>query len=104
MEASAPSQPAPSSVESSLLDALGMPPDTVIQRSGPQLPTTSESPPVEVESPIAIQRVEDNEGGSNSEILQNESDSSPNVEEMAKQVYRILQRRFRIERERSKGR
>jgi hypothetical protein len=93
-------------VDASLLDALGMPPDTDIQRSGPQLPTISESPPVETEAPIAIQRVDSGnaEGGNDSEVLQNESASLPDVEEMAKQVYRILQRRFRIERERSKGR
>lgn len=108
-EAPTPSQSSPSSsssVDAGLLDALGMPQDTVIQRNGTQMPAVSETPPQETETPMTVQRIEEGTGesGDSGEAVGNESSSSPNVEEMAKQVYRILQRRFRIERERSKGR
>ena len=105
-EAPASSNSSSQSTEASLLEALGMPKDTAVQRSGAQMPKISESS--SEQSSSAVQRKVE-VGGVDSNVATPESsednaNASPDVDEMAKQVYRILQRRFRVERSRSKGR
>ncbi|MCB9437250.1 MAG: hypothetical protein H6673_09710 [Anaerolineales bacterium] len=92
--------------DSGLLAALGMAPNTPIQREGPPMPSTSTSAIQRAELPP--NRSEIGGGQSESQNSSNERGEDEHdrqaVENMARKVYRILQRRFRIEVERERGR
>ncbi len=94
--------PANTATDVELLNLLNLPADTPIQRSGPPVPTPSS----DVELP-AIQREETAPSATAESTETGEAgagEGQADVEKMARKVYKILQRRFRIERERERGR
>ncbi len=106
--------PAPrnnSSLESELLSLMNLPPDTPIDNDGPSMTVGINEPAVQrTPDSSAIQRATDvggdTSGDDNSGKDSAESGKSQDqqIEEMAEKVYRILQRRFRVEIERERGR
>lgn len=88
--------------DASLLKLLNLPPETLVQHDGPPMPSTTPA------ASGTVQRAETSSPATpaaSSETGESGQEASPEeVEKMAQKVYRILQRRFRIEVERERGR
>lgn len=90
--------------EQGLLSLLDLPVDTPIQRDGPPMPNVDIAPSVQT---TAIQRetpasptTSATSGGTENNEGEGEGADKAEVEKMANEVYRLLQRRLKVERER----
>ncbi len=90
--------------EQGLLSLLDLPVDTAIQRDGPPMPNVDIAPSVQTS---AIQRetptsptTSATSGGTENNEGEGEGADKAEVEKMANEVYRLLQRRLKVERER----
>jgi hypothetical protein len=105
--------------EMGLLELLDLPPDTPIRRDGAPMPSVSQSvqrtvapdipdtPDVQpvresMAAPSMTSRLASEDDTSDEQP--SASDNRQEVEKMAEKVYRILQRRFRIDIQRERGR
>ncbi len=88
--------------EQGLLSLLNLPADTPIQRDGPPMPNVEVTPTVQT---MAIQRETSaaptsSASGGTENAGEGEGADKAEVEKMATEVYRLLQRRLKVERER----
>lgn len=90
--------------EQGLLSLLDLPVDTPIQRDGPPMPNVDIAPSVQTtviqrETP-ASPTTSATSGGTENNEGEGEGGDKAEVEKMANEVYRLLQRRLKVERER----
>ncbi|MCQ3932259.1 MAG: hypothetical protein DPW16_17555 [Chloroflexi bacterium] len=91
--------------EQGLLSLLDLPVDTPIQRDGPPMPNVDVAPSVQTtaiqrETPASPMTSAAPSGGTENNEGEGEGADKAEVEKMANEVYRLLQRRLKVERER----